>query len=316
MARALIVGHTGQDGRILWDQLADRGISLLGISRNAVRSERAHSEPSIDITNAGEVEQLLQSFAPDQIYFLAAHHHSSEEKNDARSVWSASWAVHLDAFVNFLWAARNLAKRPRIFYASSSRVFGNAESAPQDETTPLKPVCVYGASKSAAMAAADYFRRVHDIFVSCGILFNHESPLRGRQFVSQRIVHGLAAMKAGATDSLAVGSLDARVDWGYAPDYTAAMQSILDCDSPSDFVIASGKTHSIRDFIAVAAEAIDMDVRGRVFESSTLLVRHSQDLCGSSFKLRAATGWNPTVSFEQMVAILCKHAWQEQRQNR
>jgi GDPmannose 4,6-dehydratase len=316
MPRALIVGHTGQDGRFLWDQLAERGFSLLGTSRTTVRATDEYREAAIDIADAGQVEKLVHAFAPDQIYFLAAHHQSSEEESDARSVWSASWSLHVDAFVNFLWAACRLTNRPRIFYASSSRVFGDAESAPQDETTPLKPVCVYGATKAAAMTVADYFRRVHDIFVSCGILFNHESSLRGLQFVSQRIVQGLVAIKAGRVESLVLGSLDARVDWGYASDYTAAMQCILDSDACGDFVIASGKTHSIKDFVAIAAETLGVDVRGRVVESATLLTRHSQELCGNSAKLRAATGWAPKISFEQMVEILCKQAWQrlEQRQ--
>ena len=308
MPRALIVGHTGQDGQILWGQLADRGFSLAGISRTNVRSTLAGFGAMVDIANGAQVEKFLQSFAPDQIYFLAALHHSSEEENDPRNVWSASWSVHVDAFVNFLWASRGLPKPPRIFYASSSRIFGDAKGTPQNETTPLQPLCVYGATKTAAMTVADYFRRVHDVFVSCGILFNHESPLRGPQFVSQRIVDGLAAMKAGLAESLVLGSLDARVDWGYAPDYTVAMQRILDCDAPADFVIASGKTHTIREFVEVAAEILGVDIRGRIIESSNLLTRRSQDLCGDASKLRAATGWSPSCSFKQMVAILSENA--------
>ena len=308
MPRALIVGHTGQDGQILWSQLADRGFSLAGISRTSVRPTLDSLGAMVDIANATQVKQFLQAFAPDQIYFLAARHHSSEEENDPSSVWSASWAVHVDAFVNFLWAARSLPKRPRIFYASSSRVFGDAEVSPQNETTPLKPICVYGATKAAAMTVADYFRRVHDVFVCCGILFNHESPLRGSQFVSQRIVEGLVAMKVGRADSLALGSLEARVDWGYAPDYTAAMQCIIDCDAPQDFVVASGKTHSIREFVVAAAQILGVDIRDRIVERPTLLTRRSQDLCGDASRLRDVTGWSPKYSFTQMIAILSEHA--------
>ena len=158
------------------------------------------------------------------------------------------------------------------------------------------------------MGMADYFRRVHDVYVSCGILFNHESSRRAPQFVSRRIVDGLAAIKFGLAESLDLGSLEVRVDWGYAPDYTRAMRSILSLDQPGDFVIATGETHSISEFVDIAADELGLDTHGRIVESPLLLKRPPQELCGNASKLRAACGWHPTVSFEQMVRILAQDA--------
>jgi GDPmannose 4,6-dehydratase len=196
----------------------------------------------------------------------------------------------------------------RIFYAASSRVFGEVEASPQNEGTPFRPTCVYGITKALGMMLADYYRRNHKMFVSCGILFNHESPLRGREFVSQRIVNGLVALKTGRATSLQIGDLNARVDWGYAPDYTRAMQLILDASAPDDFVIASGETHSVREMIEIAAEFLEIDWEGRVVENAQILRRNPQDLCGDASRLRRLTGWQPSASFREMVQIMAKAA--------
>ncbi|MBS0571253.1 MAG: GDP-mannose 4,6-dehydratase, partial [Proteobacteria bacterium] len=179
-----------------------------------------------------------------------------------------------------------------------------AQVSPQDESTPLRPTDAYGVTKAAGMMLADYYRRVHGLFVSCGILFNHESPLRGPQFVSRRIVDGLMALKDGRASSFEVGTLDSRVDWGYAPDYTRAMQLSLDATSPGDFVIASGVMHSVRDLVVAAARHLSIDWKGKVIETSAILQRDAQELCGDTSRLRAETGWQPQVDFDGMVRIL------------
>ncbi|MFC5438086.1 GDP-mannose 4,6-dehydratase [Rhodanobacter umsongensis] len=303
--RALIIGHDGQDGGILWKQLAARDFSLLGVSRRGIRVHASEWNDVVDITDFLDVERLVAGFNPDQIYYLAAHHHSSQDSGSAEGdAWHGSWNVHVHAFSNILRAAKDHCPDVRIFYASSSRVFGEAFESPQDETTLIAPSCVYGVTKASAMLLADYYVRVHGLFVSCGILFNHESPVRGSQFVSQRIVNGLVAIKYGLANALEIGSLDARVDWGYAPDYTRAMQLILECDQAGIFVVASGQTHSVREMIAVAAEYLQLSTEVRVMETASILRRRSQDLCGNPFLLRSVTGWQPVIGFHQMVRIL------------
>ena len=305
MPRALIIGHTGQDGRILWDQLAARDFSLLGISRHETRTNEVQWEGVVDITDPSSVRLLMEYFSPDQVYYLAAHHHSSQDSRSAEAdAWHESWNVHVHAFSNFLYAAKDYCPDVRIFYAASSRVFGEAIESPQDETTRIAPTCVYGVTKASAMLLADYYVRVHGLFVSCGILFNHESPMRGSQFVSQRIVEGLVAIKFGLANTLEIGSLNARVDWGYAPDYTRAMQLILEHNQAGTFVIASGHTHSVREMITMTAEYLELSPEIRLVETVNILRRPSQDLCGDALLLRTATGWEPMIGFRQMISIL------------
>lgn len=305
MPSALIVGHTGQDGRILWGQLRSRKYSLLGLSRQGVRSEGMEWTEAVDISNLGAVRRLVAAVRPDEIYFLAAHHQSSQDSGaDDVDLWSESWAVHVHAFCHFLESVSSFCPGTRVFYASSSRVFGEAETSPQDERTPLKPACVYGVTKSAGMQLADFFRRQHGVHVSCGILFNHESPLRGANFISQRIAEGLVAIRLGTSDRLEIGSLDSRVDWGYAPDFTLAMQMINAASSPDDYVVATGEAHSVREMIETAAGYLNMRWQGCVVETRKILTRPPQELRGNAAKLRAQTGWKPSIGFPELVKVM------------
>jgi len=309
MRRALIVGHTGQDGRILWDQLAAKGFVLVGISRNEVREHKSQWADAIDIANPDSVRNLVDRFRPDQIYYLAAYHHSSQDRAVQESrLWQGSLSVHVQSFLNFLDAIRQCHPAARIFYAGSSRVFGETPASPQTESTPFRPTCLYGITKASGIMLADYYRRAYNIHASCGILFNHESPLRGQQFVSQRVAHGLVAIKTGRARHLEVGDLNARIDWGYAPDYTRAMQSILEAETASDFVVATGETHSVREMIEIAAEFLNISWEECVVENLKILQRNSQQLCGDSTHLRRTTGWRPSVSFRDLVQIMVKAA--------
>ncbi len=307
MSRALIVGHTGQDGRILWGQLAAQGFVLSGVSRS--RLDGLDDTTPIDINDPAAVRHLVETLRPDQIYFLCAHHHSSQDlDSNAAKVWGPSWATHVHAFANFLQAAIESTPAARIFYASSSRIFGSALASPQNEDTPFKPECIYGVTKASAMMLASFYRKIHGLHVSCGILFNHESRLRPPQFISRRIVDGLLAIKKHEADVLEIGNLDARVDWGYAPDYTRAMQLILEVAPPGDYVVATGKLHSVGEMVAAAASRIGVDITGRIKETGGIIQRQSQMLCGDASKLRQATGWRPSVDFTAMVHRLVEEA--------
>lgn len=293
MSRALIIGHTGQDGRLLQDQLLARGDVVVGASR------------SVDLLNAPSVGEMIAAAAPGEVYYLAAHHHSSQEaaSHDVE-VWRESWNVHVQGFGNVLSALQRQIPGARVFYAASSRVFGHPMTPTQNEGSPRLPEDPYGLTKAAGMMLAQYYRRVHGLFVACGILFNHESPLRGSRFVTQRVVRGLVAISRGHATTLEVGSLDARVDWGYAPDYTRAMQMILALDEPDDFVVATGETHSVRELIEAVALHLGVDWNACVKETGSLLHRPSQPLCGDASKLRKATGWIPSVDFSGLVERL------------
>jgi len=305
MPRALIIGHSGQDGQFLWAQLRDREFELLGTSSTSLRRNDGTSDSApIDILDSAQVDDLVQGFAPDQIYFLAAFHHSSQERAaDARSLWRASWDVHVRGFLNVLHAVKEYRRQARVFYASSSRIFGQPSASPQDESTALNPECVYGITKASAMMMAKHFRASYDVHVSCGILFNHESPLRDSKFVSQRIVKGLVAIRHGAAHApLVLGDLDAQVDWGYAGDYTRAMQLILAEDTPQDYVIASGRTHTVRELVEVAAACLSLSPADSATQGAQVLNRRSQGLCGNPSLLQRTTGWRMRVSFEEMIA--------------
>src|SRR5581483_8894819 len=253
MKRAVIVGSEGQAGRILFDQLAGTGAAVLGIGSNRTRSTTPDSPVGIDITNRSEVLETVRAWQPDEIYYLAAYHHSSEDKTgDDAELFERSFEVHVCGLIHFLEAMKQHAPDARLFYAASSLVFGTPSHSPQNEDTPLAPQCVYGITKVAGIHSCRFYRESHDLHVSVGILYNHESPLRRAGFVSQKIVRAAIAIARGSREKLVLGDLSARVDWGYAPDFTEAMQRIVRLTEPDDYIIATGEAHSVQEFVEIA----------------------------------------------------------------
>jgi len=305
MGRALIIGHTGQDGRILWSQLEDDGFVLTGVSSRETRQSSGAVGGPVDLSSLTAVLGLLEACQPAQIYFLPARHHSSgEAMADAGREVLESWQLHVNAFRVVLDAAAVVCPEAGIFYASSSRIFGRSGGALFSEDSVRRPECIYGITKAAGMLVAGEYRLAKRMRVSCGILFNHESPLRRPEFVSQRIVRGVVSIKRGELRTLSFGDIEAQVDWGYAPDYTRAMRKMLDADEPSEFVVATGRTHRVSDFLRIAAERVDLDWRSIAREDGALLKRASQGLAGDATKLRRTTGWEPSIDFEAMVRLL------------
>ena len=292
---ALIVGAHGQDGRLLGEQLERAARRVVRLGRN-----------DIDLLDPAAVAALLKTHQPEEVYYLAAHHHSSQDPlgGDEALLFRASFDVHVVGLLNFLDGMRLHAPRTRIFYAASSHVFGESESALQNEQTPLVPAGVYGITKTAGMHCCRYYREAHGLFAATGILYNHESAYRRPNFVSQRIIQGVRAIGAGRADSLVLGDLSARVDWGYAPDYVDAMRRILALPEADDFVVATGESHSVREFVEIAFEAAGLDWRSHVAEDSGRITRQIRGLTGDASKLRAFTGWQPSVTFRQMVKLL------------
>ena len=295
----MIVGCDGQDGRLLHELLAGRGYDLVGIARG---------NKAVDIAAAEQVFDLVRRFKPHEIYYLAAFHHSSEDRPiDPIELFRRSQQVHVLSLVNFLEAIRRFSKSTRLFYAASSHVFGAPKSSRQDESTPLAPNNVYGLTKAAGLMTCRHYRAQHGLFVSVGILYNHESALRGPAFVSQKIVQGALAVKAGRQKRLVLGDLSAEVDWGYAPDYVEAMRRILRHVRPDDFVVSTGIKHTVRDFAKAACARLGLDWRACVRENPRVLTKKKAVLVGNSAKLQRATGWKPSVDFAGLVdAMLAK----------
>jgi GDPmannose 4,6-dehydratase len=309
MKRAIVVGSSGQDGRILVSQLAEANYEVLGLTSTAVLNLKNGETRSFSILNSHAVESLVRDWRPDEIYYLAAYHHSSQDAAvESDEIWRVSSDVHVEGFRNFLEAVRQVCRPARVFYASSSRVFGMPECSPQSEACPMRPRCIYGITKATGMMLARRYREVHGCHVSGGILYNHESPLRPGNFLSQKVVQGLAAIKHHRQSKLEIGSLEARVDWGYAPDYTRAMQLIVRIPQSADYVVATGETHSVKDLIEVAAGWLGLDWKRIVDVNSAVLRRPSLPLCGDASLLRVTTGWRPTITFDKMVQLMVQAA--------
>lgn len=281
---ALIVGSAGQDGRILAAQLAAKGVLVTGVDRG-----------DIELGDPAAVAALVAKVAPKAIYYLAAHHHSSEDKPEPTPVLlEKSIAINVTGLVHVLEAAGSA----HVFYAASSHVFGVPTGVTQNEDTPRRPINVYGMTKSVGMDLVRFYRDTRGVHASTGILYNHESPFRGPSFLSSRL-----ARAAARREKTVVGSLSANVDWGWAADYTEAMQRIVACEDPGDYVVATGKAHSVADFAQAAFAAVGLDAGEYVTEAAGIVQKPGAVLVGDASKLRR-TGWAPTVSFEEMVGRL------------
>lgn len=306
MSRALIVGGRGQDGRLLLEHLAAAGVETAVLGRG-----------EWDPRNAEDARRILAGRYT-QVYYLAAYHHSSQETAapvGESELCARSYEVHVQGAVHFLEAIRTGFPATRFFYAASSLVFGGPQTPTQDESTPFSPQCVYGISKAAGVQMCRYFRQKHGVFASVGILFNHESRWRARRFVISKIVHGAVAIARGVQQTLALGDLEARVDWGYAPDFVDAMHRILCLEAPEDFVVATGRTHSVGEAAEIAFSRLGLDWRKHVVESSEILTRKRFILCGDASKLRRMCGWRPSVDFQTLIVRLLEAAQNEAPHN-
>jgi len=313
MRRAVIVGSAGQDGRLLTEHLRQQSYEVFGVVRRPAADSQAgptdQQSQAVDITDAAAVMKLVQEARPDEVYYLAAFHQSSEGREllSPARLWDRSTDVHLRGLIHVLEALRVHAAQAHLFYAASSLVFGEPEQTPQNESTPLRPVCVYGITKAAGVHACRFYRREHGLRASVGFLYNHESHLRGERFLSARITDAAIRIRRGAQRELVLGSLSARTDWGYAPDYVEAMRRIAGLDTADDFVIATGTLHTVQDFAAAAFGLLGLDWRAYVVEEPGLITRRKEALVGDARRLHERTGWRPATSFEEMIRRILRH---------
>jgi GDPmannose 4,6-dehydratase len=309
MKTALITGITGQDGPYLAELLLEKGYRVVGMQRRTSTEtvgRVAHLLDQIELVQGDLLDQLslidlMQRYQPDEVYNLAAQ--SFVPTSWQQPVLTGEFTAI--GVTRVLEAIRLCKPDARFYQASSSEMFGKVQAVPQNESTPFYPRSPYGISKLYGHWIAINYRESYNLFACSGILFNHESPRRGIEFVTRKISNGVARIKLGFADRLALGNLQAERDWGYAPDYVKAMWMMLQQDQPDDFVVASGRTHSVQRFCELAFDAVGLNWQDYVQVDERYLRPAEVDLLvGDASKARAQLGWQPSVTFEQMVEIM------------
>jgi GDPmannose 4,6-dehydratase len=307
--RALITGITGQDGSYLSEFLLARGYEVHGMVRRSSeeKSERiAHLQDRItlhqgDLFDQYSIASLLTKVDPHEVYNLAA-----------QSFVPTSWnqPVLTGEFTGLgvtkvLEAVRHAAPKTRFYQASSSEMFGRVREVPQTEETPFYPRSPYGVAKAYGHFITVNYRESFGLFAASGILFNHESPRRGLEFVTRKVTHGVAKIRAGLATTLRLGNLDAKRDWGFAGDYVEAMWSMLQQDEADDYVIATGETHTVRELVEIAFAHVDLDWK-KFVEIDPQFIRPAEVelLIGDASKAKKKLGWEPKVSFKGLVEMM------------
>jgi GDPmannose 4,6-dehydratase len=306
---AVITGITGQDGSYLAEFLLKKDYRVVGMVRRTSSdplARIAHVLEDVEIVPGDLHDQwslidLLQTYQPDEVYNLGAQSYVPTSWN--QPVLTAE--VTALGVTRMLEAIRTFKPDLRFYQASSSEIFGKVREVPQSETTPLHPRSPYGVAKAYGHWITVNYRESYDLFACSGILFNHESPRRGLEFVTRKVSYNVARIKHGLQESLGLGNLDPSRDWGFAGDYVEAMWQMLQQDEPDDFVIATGHTHSVREMVEIAFERVGLDYRDHVKTDETMLRPAEVDhLVGDPSKAREAFGWEPQVGFRELIEMM------------
>ena len=341
MKKALITGITGQDGSYLAELLLEKGYEVHGIIRrsssfNTARIDHLYKDRHEkgtkiflhygDLSDYGSISNIIHSIEPDETYNIGAQSHVRV------SFDSPEYTSDIDALgvTRLLETIRHMKKPPKFYQASSSEMFGKAEEIPQKETTPFYPRSPYGCAKVYAYWITKNYRESYGLFAVNGILFNHESPRRGETFVTRKITRGLSRVKLGLDEKLYLGNLDAKRDWGYAKDYVEGMWRMLQHKEPDDFILATGETHTVREFVEETAKVLGMNIiwKGKltkekgidkktgkvVVEIDPLYFRPAEVdiLLGDYSKAKKKLGWKPKVKFKELVKIMVEHDFKEE----
>lgn len=328
MKKALITGITGQDGSYLADLLLQKGYEVHGVIRrastfNTSRIDHLYQDPHVngvqlflhygDLADSVQMVKLLYQLQPDEIYHLGAQSHVRvsfdipEYTADVTGVGT----------IRILEAIREAGVKPRFYQASSSEMFGKVQAVPQTETTPFWPRSPYGVAKVFAFWATVNYRESYGLYACNGILFNHESPRRGETFVTRKITRAAARIKLGLQKELFLGNLDARRDWGYAPEYVEGMWRMLQQDEADDFVLATNETHSVEEFVQTAFEHLDLDWKEFVKHDARYERPAEVDLLiGDPAKAKKQLGWEPQTKFKDLVKIMVDADLEEAKRER
>lgn len=331
---ALITGVTGQDGSYLAELLLNEGYYVIGVTRRAATDNTKNIRAIMDnpdfklvygdLTSASSCVDIITSYRPTEIYNLAAQSdvRISFDMPDYTMMTNACGVTNM---LHAIQLERRYTYDPKFYQASTSEMFGKVLATPQNESTPFYPRSPYGVSKIAAHWMTINFREAYDMFNCTGILFNHESPRRGKNFVTRKTVNALKKISRGEQDYLYLGNLDSMRDWGHAKDYVEAMHLMMLQDKPDDYVIATGEHHSVREFVEIAGQYFNLDIRwegdgedtvGIDRRSGLEIVKINPDfyrptevqtLLGDSSKARTKLNWKPKFTFQQLVEDMCKH---------
>ena len=314
--KALITGITGQDGSYLTEFLLSKGYEVYGIIRrsssfNTGRIDPFYEDPNVpdaklhlvfgDLNDASSLNRILRTVQPDEIYNLGAQSHVRVSFDIPEYTAEVTGIGTL----RLLEAVRETGLTPKFYQASSSEMFGKVQQIPQTETTPFYPRSPYGVSKVFSYWATVNYREAYNLFACNGILFNHESPRRGETFVTRKITKAAARIKLGIQHELYLGNLDAQRDWGYARDYVEAMWLMLQQEEPEDYVIATGETHTVRELLALAFGSLDLDWEKFVIITPRYYRPTEVDfLIGDASKAKKKLGWEPTISFPDLIKMM------------
>lgn len=315
MKKALITGITGQDGSFLAEFLISQGYEVHGIVRRVAledperRLYRIRTLQDKIILHPGELEsyasifKVVQKVRPDECYHLAAQSFVSYSFDDEFSTID----INIDGTHYLLSAVKELCPQCKFYFAGSSEMFGNPNITPQDEQTPFHPRSPYGISKVAGFYLTQNYREAYHMFACSGILFNHESERRGYEFVTRKITSAVANIKVGNQKEIRLGNLSARRDWGYAPEYVRAMWMMLQQDLADDYVIATGKSHTVQEFVEAAFSTAGLNWHDHVI-IDPVLYRPAEvnELCGNAGKAIKTLGWSPQHTYEEIVQIMVK----------
>ena len=337
--KALITGITGQDGSYLAEILLEKGYEVHGIIRRSSSFNTGRIDHIInnekyidrfffhhgDVTDASNLNRLLEKIEPDEIYNLAAQSHVQV------SFEIPDYTSQVDALgtLRFLDAIRETHINTKFYQASTSELYGKVQEIPQTEKTPFYPRSPYGVAKLYAYWIIVNYREAYDLFACNGILFNHESPRRGETFVTRKITRAVARIKEGIQDTLYLGNLNAKRDWGYAPEYCEGMWLMLQQEKPVDYILATGKNHAIREFVELAFEELDMEIewQGKGIDEIGLNAKNGNkligidkkyyrptevdQLLGDATKAKNELGWEAKMPFEELVKIMVKSDWEK-----
>jgi GDPmannose 4,6-dehydratase len=304
MRKALIIGSEGQDGTLLKFLLRQKGYSIYGLGLNIVNALvdlDYYMQMDLSVDDFSILEEFIKAEKPDEIYYLAAFHNSSQESisGDFKFIKKAI-NINYSAFIKVLELCRVFIPKVRIIYSSSSLIFSGTDQLIQDESTRIEPRCIYSITKAAAMEAAKYYRGEFNMFVSIGIMYNHESSLRNDKFLSKKIINQTRQWLNKEIDFIKIGDLSAATDWGYAPDYVEALWHILQLSKSDTFIVSSNNAHKVEDWFDVLFSHLRLNWRNVVIEDKSILKRNKPVLIGNNQKL-LSTGWSPRVSFKEMV---------------
>ena len=318
MKKALITGITGQDGSYLTELLLEKSYEVHGVVRRSSSFNRWRIEHLIqnsaiygkklflhyaDLSDDASLRRIFSQTNPDEFYHLAGQSHVgiSFEIPEVTTQEIANCTLKL------LEICRDQNNSPKVYLACSSEIFGNSSDFAQNENSPLNPTSPYGVAKAFCMHTGNIYRESYNLFVCNGILYNHESPRRGENFVTQKIVRGAAAISVGKSHNLELGNLDIERDWGYAPDYVLGIWMMLQQETPSDYVLATGVTHKLSEFLENAFQFFDLDYLKYVRVNQKFIrPNEPQKLCGDSSKAQKILGWKPSLSFTELVHEMCE----------